>query len=181
MIVSTRSLRLLFLIAVTLLPSATAFAQADPAASRQPALHVATPFRGTVLYSDAHLGVFVQTDEGVVEIDGSAADRLMAGDRVKGIGVPADHDGVPRYAASDVLANVRGTMMAARQTPLADLAEHRGDWVEFTGVVRALRRRDNEVQLDIAHLAVPVRVVSNSFRGADALRDTKIRVRGVRE
>ena len=169
------------LVAAAAIVSSSAFAQTAPSRAGHPAARVATPFNGTVLVADSVLGVFVQTDDGVVEIDGAAAARTAAGDTVKGIGVASDHNGVRRFAATDILATTHGPMPAARRTLIADLGDRKGDWVEFSGVVRVVTTTATGVEFDIANLVAPVTVISKPIADAAALRDATVRVRGVRE
>jgi PAS domain S-box-containing protein len=135
---------------------------------------------GTLLLADPVLGAYVQTDAGIVEVTLPANAALAPGDRVRATGLVDDAGGVPKVAATAV-TSADGTMPASRETTVASLAEQRGDWIEFSGVVRSILHRGDRLELDIASTAFPVTVVSRDTATTEGLVDARIRVRGVRE
>ena len=181
MLVRTPGIRTLGVAAITtIMASAPAHAQSPPSAAT--ASHAAS-LTGTVLYADSTLGVFVETDRGVVEVAADAASRLVAGDRVQLTAGARNTDEVPRYESAQVAKLGARSLPALRRTAPSTIGEQPGDWVETEAIVRSVVPRQGYQELDLANgnVGFPLTAFVRTALQPREILDARVRLRGVRQ
>jgi len=142
--------------------------------------------RAVVTYVDpAALDFFVQDATAGIFINDpllQQSPHVHAGDLVEVAGVTEDPDFAPQIGKPSVQVLGPGVLPKPREASFDALVSTRDDsqWVEFNGVVRAVERQGNRLDLEVSG-GGPLQVHVLDARGLDGdhLLDARIRVEGV--